>query len=389
MTTQYNDTPHTSNAATQVDPWSPLKLAEDQPAKWEDFPGEGVTFHDAAERIIAADDEDGERQDIGISRLDTWAFGWTVDGVAALATRPAPGRDHREVPLRSHAFTQLCSRVGAPTPYIKKLPAKLQAAALNWGIKEEASQNGNLLRLASGEARALLSDRYAPFDNRLVIEVLEDTLRKAGMLHDVRVRSVAYGKTASMRMTLPGDDLVIENPTKVGDVVEIGLDLLNGEIGNRSVSISPVTWRLVCLNGMRSAQKLGTTRLNHIGDPERLKEAFRDGVPAALASAQGLGDTMQKSIDVMLDDVLGELGALSAFGFGKGDARDVAADVLAERQVALPEDTDEWVDAFARAGQVTAWDVGNAITHVAQTRETDRRLEMEEAAHAYLLRRTR
>lgn len=389
---------HTADAATEALSdsemkqrlRSPLKLAENQPSRWQDYPGDGVDFFTAANAILEADAADGARQDVGIARLDSWAFGPAPDATAALATIPEPGREHRMVPLRAHAFSQLCQRVGVPVSYVKKLPGRLQIALLNHGIQNESSDNANLLRLADGECRAVLTDKYAPFDNHVVVDVLSETLQKAGMLHDVRVRSVSFGPTASMRLTIPGSDVVLDNPNKVGDIVEVGLDLLNGELGNRSVSVGPVTWRLVCLNGMRRADRSAVTRISHVGDTERLRESFRDGVPSALAAAQGMGDTMQQALDVMVDDLLNEFdGLASAFGLHKAEVKDVAADVLAERQIALPSDTSDWADAFARAGEVTAFDVANGITHVAQSRPTDRRLEMEEGAYAYLQRRTR
>lgn len=372
------------------DPAQPLRLHGDQPEKWVNFGGEGISFHEAASRILAADAKDGTRDDLGIASLDTWAFGPTTDGVAALATIPAPGRERRLFPLRSNAFAQLCSRAGAPSSYIASLPSKLQMACVNHGMQQKARQNGNLVRLAGGEIRAILSDRYAPLDNHMVIEVLEKTLRSAGMLADVRVRSISTGLTASLRMTLPGSDLIIENPRKKGDIVEVGLDLLNNEVGGRAVSITPVLWRLACLNGMRSADRSHQQSLRHVGSAERLSEAFRDAVPAALAASRGMGQRMAKSVDLLVDDLLSEFEGLhKAFNLNVSDTRDVAADVLSERQIALPAKTDDWASAFAQAGSVSVFDVVNGITHVAQSRGTDRRLEMEEAAHAYLRRRTR
>lgn len=380
---------HQRGTVEDIDIRKPLKLAANQKAEWLNYQGDGISFDEAAEVILTADKEDGERSDLGIARLDTYMFWPTKEGVAALATAPAPGREERIIPLREHAFGQLCQRSGAPTRYIKGLPAKLQMACLNHGIQAEASKNGNKLRLAGGEARALVSDRYAALDNHVIIEVLRKTLQAARMLNDVRVRAVACGPTASMRMTLPGQQVALKTRAEVGDIVEIGFDLLNGELGNRSVSLSPVTYRLVCLNGMRSADRSDQTRLSHIGDPERLEEAFRDAVPASIASAVGMRDVMQQAVDVMVDDILSEFTGLSSFGLHKSESKEVLADVLAERKIALPESTDDWGDAFAKLGELSAFDVAQGITHVAQSRDTDRRLEMEEGAHAYLRRRTR
>jgi hypothetical protein len=371
-----------------LDLTQPLRLAPDQREQWQSFAGDGLTFDEAIEHIFAAAKADGERHDIGIAALSSYAFGPAPDGTAALATIPAPGRERRLVPLRHHAFGQLCQRVGAPSAYVAKLPAKLQMACLNHGIQRGQEDGGNLLRMAGGEARALLSDRYAALDNELLVDTLRTTLREAGMLADVRVRALATGPTTSLRLTLPGDAIEMRS-RKVGDVVEHGLDLLNGEIGNRAVNISAMTYRLVCLNGLRTGESSGAARLRHIGDPARLAEAFRDAVPSVLAESQGLRKQMAAAVDRMVDDILGEFEGLSAFGLSRTESRDVARDVMAERAVALPEKTDDWGDILRAQHDVSAYDIVNGITHVAQNRGTDRRLEMEEAAGRYLRRATR
>lgn len=366
----------------------PLPFLQNQRERWVDFPGEGKTFLEAAEIILAAAKEDGEREELGIGDLSTWAFGPNpATGVASLATVPLPGRPQHMVPLREHAFGQLCTRIGAPAAYIKKLPGKLQMACVQHGLRGLGDETAATLRLAGGEARALLSDRYAALDNHLIVDTLERTLRDAGMLGDVRVRSVALGPTCSLRMTLPHEDKVIAS-RKVGDIVELGLDILNGEIGNRAVSICPLTWRLVCLNGMRRADREVSHRLRHVGDPARLVEAFKDAVPAAIASARGLREQMEKATNRLIDDLLNEFDSLRAFGLTVTDTRDVAADVLAERSLALPANTDEWGSVFAQVRDVSAYDVLNGITHVAQRKGTDARIEMEEAAGKYLQRAT-
>lgn len=367
----------------------PLRIAPNEREKWIDFGNGGKSFHDAAEIILDAAKKDGERTDLGIASLNTWAFGPGPDGVASLATLPAPGRERRMVPLREHAFSQVCSRVGAPAAYIRKLPAKLQMACVNHGIQHDGSEHGNLLRMADGEARALVSDRYAALDNHIILEVLDKTLRAAGLLGEVRVRSVAVGPTLSLRMTFPGHDAIVKSSPQINDVVEVGLDLLNGEVGNRAVSICPLVYRLICLNGMRRADREVAQRLRHVGDPARMEEAFRDAVPSALAASQGLRERMVQSVDRLIDDVLGEFDVLRTFGLTANDSRDVARDVMAQRSLALPEKTDNWADVLASVNDLSAYDVLNGVTHVAQRRGTDSRLEMEEAASRYLYSRTR
>jgi hypothetical protein len=188
-------------------------------------------------------------------------------------------------------------------------------------------------------------------------------------------------------MTFPEHDSIVRESRKVNDVVEVGLDVLNGEVGNRGISICPMTYRLVCLNGMRRADRSGAINLRHVGNTDRLSESFRDAIPVAIAAGTGLYDRMERAVQSMVDSVLDEFDALKAFGLSSAESRDVAHDVMAERSVALPSDTKSWGDVLAEVKDVTVYDVLNGITHVAQSKGTDRRIEMEDLASKYLFRR--
>ncbi|MCP4204242.1 MAG: DUF945 domain-containing protein [bacterium] len=369
-------------------PSEPMKVLADEPERWHNF-REPVSFDEAAEMIAKAAVKDGSREDFGIASLKGYVLGPRRDGVASLVTAPNTGREHREIPLRSHAFGQLCGRLGAPASYVRGLPTKLQMACLNYGIQNRADDAGNLVRMAGGEARAMLSHGargYAPLDNDLVVETLRGSLQRSGLLGETRVRSVALGRTCSLRLTFPEHDAVVKHSRKVNDIVEVGLDVLNGEVGNRSVSITPLAWRLVCLNGMRRADRSVSTRLRHVGDPARLRESFQDAVPLAIAASRGLQERMNKAVDQMIDGALDEILGLTRFGLSKAETRDVARDVMAEQRIALPSDTKEWGDILADV-DISAFDVLNGVTHIAQAKGTDRRVEMEEAAAQYLYRR--
>ncbi len=369
----------------------PLTTLDDQAETWHRFGASPVSLDDAWRIVREARQADGIVQDIAIGDLTGWGFG-PLHGGAAIAPLAVPGRTSpvdRPLPLRRQGFMHLCQRIGAPSDYLRQLPAKYQIQLMNHGLLSagKSASQGALVRTVGGEVRALLSDRYAPMDNEIVIETLDTALAAHGLRDDVRVRAVATGRSFGLRLTMPGEASVVRHDAKVGDVVETGLDLLNGEIGNRSASITPITYRLTCTNGMRSASREDARRFHHVGDPRRLEQAFRDAVPTVIARSRGLHRQMAVCLDRVAEDALREFDGLSVFGLTKTDARDVARDVMAERGVALPSNTGEWKDALAGVSDLSAWDVANGITHVAQRRAVDRRLELEEAAGAYVARR--
>ncbi len=131
-------THNTALAAERTAPsTSPLRPLPDQRATWRS-PSEPIGFDDAARLVLDAHIEDGERSDVVAHQLRSWAFGSDDGSTMALAPLPLPGRDRLGTsPIRDLAFTQLCQRIGAPSSYLKALPAKLQMANLNWGLARQ------------------------------------------------------------------------------------------------------------------------------------------------------------------------------------------------------------------------------------------------------------
>lgn len=367
-----------------------MRVLADQAAAWTRASGEPLTW-DAARQIIAASDEnDGARTDLAVADISTWLVGpHPRTGVASMRPIALPGRpDPGFIELRKSAFSQLCSAIGAPAGYMLRLPARLASGCLSVSLQRlPEDQRGRLLRMAGGQARALASERYAPLDNDMVLDTMERTLRSAGMLADVRVSDLAVGPTMAMRVLLPGEAI----PVRAGDVIQHGLDVCNGELTNRSVSVAPVTYRLVCTNGMRRWDRGVAKRWNHVGDPERLRERFREAVPVTLAEAHGLRERMARALDVFVANAIDEIAGLEAFGFSVSETREITRDLYADRGLALPATVplDTWRTMVGSDTSATAYDVANAITHAAQSRESvDDRLTWEERGGAYTMKRT-
>jgi hypothetical protein len=392
MTTIQQQTNGNGQAATFNPVRDPVRLLADQRERWHAMPkgAEPMTFDAAAKLILDAAAEDGRRHDLGAGALDKLAV--DVDGrtgqLIMCKTEQrrgviVPASD--PIPLRRGAFKQLCARAKAPSDYLDRIPAKLARACLQHGMIESGADRDGLIRFAGGEARAIVSARYAPLDDVTILEALDTVLARHGLRSDVMVRGVATGPTTVLRLTLPTG----VPPIRIGDVVEAGVDLLNGELGNRSVQIDPSAFRLVCLNGMRGWSSAGDQRrLRHIGKPERLTEALYDAIPAALNDATGQINMLRKAADRIIDDVGDEFSILGTLGLTQSETQQVTRTVFAERAIALPADTSEWGETLRGLADLTAYDVLNGVTAYAQTRNTDRRLDLEEAAGAYLRRRS-
>jgi hypothetical protein len=359
---------------------APLRPRPDQRERWHTFT-DPVPFDVAAQRILDAHREDGERDDVVTTDLRSWAFGSQDGHTMQLVRIPFAGRDPGEpLPLRELAFYQLAQKIGAPAPYLRELPAKLQVACINFGLTQR--EGAALLRLAGGEVRAVLSDRYAAADDALLLDIVSDCLDRTGYRHDVMVRAAGVGPHTVLRLTLPGEGV----PVKVDDVIEHGIDLGNSELGLRSVQVTPVTHRLICTNGMRAWRSQAAVRMRHIGDPERLRDQIADAIPVAFAEARGDLDKWKRAVDVLVDNALEEIESLRGVGLSGAEVRAVGQ-TLAEERHLLPASGAGQSVREALGVPTTAFEVANAITATARTKGTAARLGLEEVGHRYLTRR--
>lgn len=359
---------------------APLTPRPDQRERWVAH-REPVDFEDAVRIVLDAHAEDGERDDVVAHDVRTWAFG-NAEGAMAIAPVPLPGREvGARFPLRELAFSQLCTRIGAPPAYIRNLPSKLQMACMNFGMTK--GKQSALLRLAGGEVRAVVSDRYAALDDALVLDVVGEVLDKAGYLPEVRVRASAVGAHTLLRITMPAESIAVRK----NDIIEHGIDIGNSEVGLRSVQVTPVTYRLVCENGMRAWRSEAAVRMRHIGDPKRLREQLKDAVPVAFAEARGDIERWRKATEVLIDDALDEIEGLRAFGLGQAEVQAVGRE-LALVNGLLPANSSAETITHALGVPTTAFDIANAITAVARDRgDVAARLTLEEQGHRYLTRR--
>lgn len=287
------------------------------------------------------------------------------------------GADVR-LPLRETAFKQLCTRVGAPPHYVRELPAHLQRGCLDHGLSRN-SQSATL-RIAGGTVRAIVSARYAPLDDPELFELLDEALIHTGYRSDVRVRGFAAGKRTVLRITLPADGETV----RPGDVVEYGIDVVNSELGIAAIQVTPVTYRLVCTNGMRSWSKDTGVRVAHRGNVQRVRETFCEAIPVAFARARGDVALFRKAAEHVVQAVLQEVDGLSRLGLSATEIGSVATQLVDREELNPRNAPPAEVRRLLERRSSTVFDVANAITAMARSKPVGRRLELESAGYRYL-----
>jgi hypothetical protein len=341
----------------------PLRTAPDMPSRWENVE---LGFDEAAQQIIEAHAKDGAAQDLPIGDLKTWAIA-PADGELALVPL---ARHHEPKPLRSSAFGALMTRIGAPADFMRKLPAPLQLATTNYLLSAHDDSSSATLRMRGDEVAAVVSGRYAPMDPEELLSCMRSSLVRFGLLDEVRVRGVASGMVDNLRLILPSE----ERELKKGDVSNVGIDLSTSSFGRSAIHLSPMIWRLVCTNGLRSPERRGNLSFRHVGDTDRLRAAIGEAIPSALAHARGLMDQWQRAVTFMVDDVARQVEQMRELTLPEKKAFEEAIKVETEAS-ALP----------ARA---PLYDVVNALTSTARTAVPARRLELEALAGEMVQRHT-
>jgi hypothetical protein len=204
-----------------------------------------------------------------------------------------------------------------------------------------------------------VSDRYAPLDVEELVTCVRDALVRFDLLQGVRVRGVASGMVDNMRLILPGEQVAL----KPGDVSNVGLDISTSSFARSAIHISPMVWRLVCTNGLRSPHRRGQLSFRHVGDKDRLRAGIAEAIPSALTHARGLMTQWQKAVTFMVEDVARQIEQMRELTFA--ERKGFEEEVKREAQTtALPE-------------HMPLYSLVNALTSTAKSAAPARRLELE------------
>ncbi len=143
------------------------------------------------------------------------------------------------------AHRQIGNQLGIPAGYYDKMlaedPGLLKQNVNAWLDREPEPR---MLRTLGGTARAYLSNRYRRIDHMAITKVV---LPIIGQMTEARVESCQITES---KMYLKVVNPRLQAEVVPGDIVQSGIIISNSEVGQGSVSIQPLVYRLVCRNGM-------------------------------------------------------------------------------------------------------------------------------------------
>jgi hypothetical protein len=271
---------------------------------------------------------------------------------------------------------QLGDHYDIPRPYYRRLrteqPEMLADHITQW---LRARPEHRLLRTLDGRLRAFLSTRYRCLDNYDLAEAV------LPVLHDRGVRVVSAELT-ERRLYLKAVNERLTREVKVGDPVQAGVVITNSEVGAGALTVQPMVYRLVCLNGAIASDL--TLRKYHTGGRiagpedahwEYLRDATRRQIDRALwmqirdLTDQALGEALFTQIT----DRLAEAAQRPI----TGDPVRVV-EVTAKRFGLTDQERGGVLRHLIAGGDLSQWGLCNAVTRVAQDVEDyDRATELE------------
>ena len=135
-----------------------------------------------------------------------------------------------EYKLTPYAFSQLCTKVGVPTQYMKKCIETGHISLVMDNINEWLEENGHkklLIREYQDVARGILSDKYSCCDTPEILDALD----KSGMLENMDLKGYMvnpqrfHARFVGDRMKVVGEDLFAGVQIDSSDVGRSKLDV--------------------------------------------------------------------------------------------------------------------------------------------------------------------
>jgi hypothetical protein len=309
--------------------------------------------------------------------------------------------------LSSWATGQICSRLNIPSAYFKRCPAPLQDEQFNWwngdrpeesfdeskftddsNVQESAEPDGYksqivdvfksglytgqakterwLLRAKGETLRAVLTDRYTPIDNRMLLRCLHRSLPS-----HLKVQWMALDEE-SFHLRLFDPTCVIE--VEKGDPLMAGLHIANSEVGKRSVTVDAIVYRQVCSNGLIKLIKgKSILQQRHIAvSPAHFVALLQQAMCQALSASHEYSEQMALSSREPIRDVETEMKNLvSNWHLSQIFVEKVEACLLHEERV----------------NQENLFGLVNALTRAAQSLDAEQRYDMEVFAGKFLERK--
>ena len=295
-----------------------------------------LNFDDAHELVRQ---DDGGKWDVTVERRDlTWCEGQLA--------WPGENGEQRLSPS-AWATGQLCTRLGIPTPYFRKCPSQLQEAQAHHWLCHGPHKPGEkwLLRAKEAQLRGVLSERYSPPDNAMLLD---------------EVRLLLPGRYCVDWLGLSEENLHLRivDPARCWEVLPddglmAGTHLSNSEVGFRSVTVDALVFRLVCSNGLvRLVNGKSLLRQRHLHVSEsRFAGALAVAIDQALKESERFLEQMQVATRTPVPEITEVMATIAEKWHLGEETTEAAQKALLHEAPAQQESLYGLVNAYTAAAQ--------------------------------------
>jgi hypothetical protein len=131
---------------------------------------------------------------------------------------------------------------------------------------------------------SIVGKNFAVIPNQLILQMVADVSKDLNL----STLNVKYTKNGyAMRIDLLSER---KQPIEVDDLVQFGVSIRNSIDGSTALGVDGFTYRLACRNGATARIPNVTFNAKHVGDANRLLDAFREALRTALEYCHQLAE---------------------------------------------------------------------------------------------------
>jgi len=298
--------------------------------------------------------------------------------------------DHMEITksgkfgINQVAHSQIAEKLGIPKKFYDEIAVKapgLRAYNVNALLAKDSSKR--LVRTLDGDVRAILSDRFKPIDNYLVLQAA------IPVVNDYSDLEVISSQLSDTRMYLQLIYPRITGEMAPGDKVQAGVILANSEVGFGAVDVKSVVFVCKCRNGMTGESVIRQYHAGRrVGENIEDYDIFSDEtMKAELRSFQlRLRDILKASItQAAFEKTLIAMKRGAGMVLPDEDVEGVVENVTRKYDF-TQEEGKKILSNLWKGKDTTRWGLSNAVTAlVHDTVDADRQYDIERAGYELMV----
>lgn len=281
--------------------------------------------------------------------------------------------------------SQLAQQLRIPKQYYDRLateaPLLLDDNINEWLQSPGYKDKRRMVRALDTTARAYLSDHYRPLDNVDLAQAVLPAVR------DLQLE-VKSSQITDRRMYIQAVSPRLQGDVKVGDSVQAGITISNSEVGEGSLRIEYLIYRLICLNGMivgdvikRSHVGRSRSQELDIGVQEYYRDSTRQLDDAAFFAK--VRDAVEHTVS--RERFEAHLEALRTSTEVKIKEPKKAVEVISKRLELNSGEQENLLANLIEGGDLSGWGMANAVTALAhKVDDYDRAVELERAGNSVI-----